>query len=101
MQGCAAASGPPDVHAGGLQMGSDANSKLKTWRGRAEKACTTRKDAIQALVTLLKACFTFPEKRPDMWKVADDLGNIAKDLDKIQQSCKLGSQSSKSVTVVN
>ncbi len=69
-------SGPTDVHAGGLQMGSVAGSKLTTWRGKAEKACPSREAAIYNLVKLLKDCFTFPGKRPSMTDVIDRLKKI-------------------------
>ena len=73
--------GPADMHAGGLQMGSDAGSHLTTWKNKAEKACPERKAAISALVELLKGCFKSTDRRTKMSEVADCLG-------KIQQSCK-------------
>ena len=66
------------MHAGGLQMYSNASKTLTDWGNKAEKACPERKTAIGKLVQLFKDCFKIPKHRPDMSKVAEDLDNIRK-----------------------
>ena len=61
------------MHAGGLQMGSEAGNKLTAWRSKAEKACPQRKAAIEDFVRLLKDCFKLPERCPDLNEVVRHL----------------------------